>query len=333
MKIRDAFSLRPPAVRLALCLALVFFGDAMRAEAQQTPTPRRERGNSSAQSPTNPRANEGTAARDPAGSDSPSPSPTLTPRADATSPAAPLEEEGIMDTLLAWLRPALIALAVLGGLLFIAYLVSLLVKTKEAGVTTQRLVAGVVKRQDELNKQFVAALAPLTKEIKDLNARLRDMQNDLTNLTMSQRAARSRTADEAGRIAPPSFAAFSAAMPEKEDGEDQFPVAADEYLNRVRAQGVVLKPDFANGILVKDPEDRGELVLVRDAMLPGEPPLNYIVPRVTKFQTQQDFYSYYEKYYECRRPATGDVWIVTPAVVDRVDGGWRLREKGELEVK
>ena len=46
-----------------------------------------------------------------------------------------------------------------------------------------------------------------------------------------------------------------------------FPVSADDYLQRIKTenrQGTVVRPDFQNGILVKDPEGRGELVLIED---------------------------------------------------------------------
>jgi hypothetical protein len=29
----------------------------------------------------------------------------------------------------------------------------------------------------------------------------------------------------------------------------------------------------------------------------------------------------------------GDVWIIGPAVVEKVAGGWQLREKGMLEIR
>jgi hypothetical protein len=95
----------------------------------------------------------------------------------------------------------------------------------------------------------------------------------------------------------------------------------------------VIRPDFQNGILVNDPNGKGELLLIKDSKLPeGDQPL-FIVPRATQFQTKQDFYTYYEKYYDCAKPSAGDVWIIDPAVVSTVQGGWQLREKGVLEVR
>ncbi len=93
----------------------------------------------------------------------------------------------------------------------------------------------------------------------------------------------------------------------------------------------VVKPDFQNGILVADTENKGELVLVQDASISHD--TLFIIPRATQFQMKQDFYTYYERYYDCERPASGTVWILDPAVVERVQGGWTLREKGVLEVR
>jgi hypothetical protein len=96
---------------------------------------------------------------------------------------------------------------------------------------------------------------------------------------------------------------------------------------------LVVRPDFQNGILVNDPEGKGELVLIRDSRLPDETQPLFVIPRATQFLNKQDFHTYYQKYYDCVRPSAGDVWIIDPAVVEKVTGGWQLREKGVLEIR
>jgi hypothetical protein len=95
----------------------------------------------------------------------------------------------------------------------------------------------------------------------------------------------------------------------------------------------VVRPDFQNGLLVSAPDGKGELMLIRDSRTPDDTQPLFVVPRATQFQTKQDFYTYYEKYYDCVRPSAGDVWIIDPAVVEKVSGGWQLREKGVLEIR
>ena len=113
--------------------------------------------------------------------------------------------------------------------------------------------------------------------------------------------------------------------------EPDFPVSAGDYLGKMTRFSNVVRPDFQNGILVNAPDGDGEFVLIRDSRDETQP--MFVVPRATQFHTKQDFYTYYQKYYDCDRPSAGDVWIIGPAVVEKVTGGWQLREKGMLEVR
>jgi hypothetical protein len=110
-----------------------------------------------------------------------------------------------------------------------------------------------------------------------------------------------------------------------------FPASADRYLQKMQRHATVVKPDFQNGVLVADMEKKGEFVLVEDLAVSNDASL--IIPRFTQFQMKQDFYTYYEGYYECERPASGIVWILVPAMVERVQDGWSLLQKGVLEVR
>jgi hypothetical protein len=194
--------------------------------------------------------------------------------------------------------------------------------------------ASVKKRQDEYARQTREAVAALDKSV---NSRLAALQSEIKELRLTLQDD-NRAILDGVRRAGASSAAYAGsssgyvAQPARfEREEPAFPAAAEEYLNRSRRGAVVVKPDFQNGMLVQDTEGTGEFMLVRDYAAPDE--LLYVVPRIGYFQTKQDFYNYYDRYYECARPAAGTVWIVQPAVVDRVSGGWTLREKGELEVR
>jgi hypothetical protein len=199
---------------------------------------------------------------------------------------------------------------------------------------TEANFAGVKKRQDEYARQTRETLSALSNSV---NNRMAELQQEVRELRRSvQDDNRTildgmRRAGSSAAYAGSSATGYAAQSPRFEREEPNFPAAAEEFLNRNRRGAVVVKPDFQNGILVQDMDGQGELMLVRDAAAPDE--LLYVVPRVGYFQTKQDFYNYYDRYYDCPRPASGTVWIVQPAVVDRVGGGWLLREKGELEVR
>lgn len=107
-----------------------------------------------------------------------------------------------------------------------------------------------------------------------------------------------------------------------------FPVTAREYLNRFAKEATAARDDpLHEGILVNDPN--GAFILVRDSGVRDG--LTYAIPKVPHFRSQE-FHTYYDKYYTCKRPSPGEVTIIEPATVDKVDGGWKLRDMGILEV-
>jgi len=107
-----------------------------------------------------------------------------------------------------------------------------------------------------------------------------------------------------------------------------FPITAREYLNRFAKEATAARDDpLHEGILVNDPN--GAFILVRDSEVRDG--LTYAIPKVPYFRSQE-FYTYYDKYYTCKKPSPGEVTIVEPATVDKVDGGWKLRDMGILEV-
>jgi hypothetical protein len=243
---------------------------------------------------------------------------------------------GSGDGLFAYLPSISTVLIVFSSLLILVALVFILRQLiNSSRANTEAHFAGIKKRQDEYARQTREALTALNTSV---NNRISELQSDIRELRRSvqddNRAILDgvrRTGASSSTYAGYSSSGYAAQSPRFEKEEPAFPVAAEEFLNKNRRDAVVVKPDFQNGVLVQDADGNGELVLVRDYGAPDE--LLYVVPRISYFQTKQDFYNYYDRYYECARPSAGTVWIVQPAVVDRDGGGWSLREKGELEVR
>ncbi len=279
-------------------------GQAPASQSSSVPT---EESNRSSQSATSSRA---------------SASPTVSP------PVNQPPEESWLDSILYWGIRALGVLGVLLVLGLIGYGVKQLIDGSRA--RTEAYFAGMKRRQDEHASKTREALVTLNNRMAELQSEIRDLrrslQDDNRAILDGVRRAGASSAAYAG-----SSSGYAAQSPRFEKEEPAFPAAAEDYLNRNRRSAVVVKPDFQNGILVQDAEGQGEFMLVRDHSAPDE--LLYVIPRTGYFQTKQDFLTYYAKYYECARPSAGTVWIVQPAVVDRVSGGWSLREKGELEVR
>jgi hypothetical protein len=110
-----------------------------------------------------------------------------------------------------------------------------------------------------------------------------------------------------------------------------FPLTVESLMSKLKGSAAVVKPDFKNNILVNDPDGRGELALIRDDSVSGGS--YFVIPRVPHFKTKQDFHIYYENYYDCSRPSSGEVLIIEPAEVMQVSGGWSLSRRGNLQVR
>lgn len=182
----------------------------------------------------------------------------------------------------------------------------------------------------EAQKEILDRLSSISSAEKDTSSRLHDVHTEIRSLARLVRESSHIRGDGHSYASLASSYAQSDPLPKD---EPDFPVSAFDYLGKMTRFANVVKPDFQNGILINDPDGTGELVLIRDSRQPDESQPLFVVPRHAQFQTKQDFHTYYEKYYDCTRPQAGDVWIIDPAVVEKVSGGWQLREKGLLEIR
>jgi hypothetical protein len=231
-----------------------------------------------------------------------------------------------------------LALEIVGGLLalvLIATVISYLWKRawKTVEFNIGRMVTAQVAAAREAQPDYAPKLSSLSSAQAEMSSRLNDLENEVRSLSRlvresltTRRLERNPSYGDGGGF---TYHSHGVDAPPKD--EPEFPVSAVDYLGKMNRFANVVRPDFQNGILVHDPDGDGELVLIRDSRDETQP--LFVVPRATQFQTKQDFYTYYQKYYDCVRPSAGDVWIVGPAVVEKVAGGWQLREKGMLEIR
>ena len=238
---------------------------------------------------------------------------------------------GWLQMVFDWAPTVGIVIAAILILVLLVFVIKAVVKLSsdkaEARIASRlKPLASNVQKQHE---DFVAQLAKLTSTHNDLRSRFDDFELELKRVS---RIARDAANDGMrGRLATsPMPVSFREVV---ERVEPTFPISTGDYLNKMQRSSNIVRPDFQNDILVNDPDGTGELVLIRDVTIPDDLQPLFIVPRFTQFQTKQDFYTYYQKYYDCDRPSAGDVWIIDPAVVSKVSGGWQLREKGVLEIR
>jgi hypothetical protein len=242
-------------------------------------------------------------------------------RDGATSPVnvpppsgQPKVEEGFLDSSYALLFPgalSLLGFAVMGALFWLTWK-----KVERVEENTGLLIRALAKRQDAKFQELAAEISG----VKELNHKLVVRQDDMFRLMRTE---------ESRPAAYSSIAALAAPAAPADDF--YFPITADNFLSSAGWTKQIIRRDPLSNMLVKDPSRKGALVLVQ-ADIASDKEL-YIIPRITRFQATEDFYNHYEKFYDCARPGAGEVWVNQLAVVDSVEGGWRLIEKGELEVK
>jgi hypothetical protein len=198
-------------------------------------------------------------------------------------------------------------------------------------INVARFVTAHVGSARNTQPDFTDKLTSLSTAQKETNNNLLDLHTEVRTLARMVRESLADRNDRRLTALPLSYPVQSDGSPQKE--EPDFPISVNDYLGKMSRFANAVKLDFQNGVLVNDPEDKGELFLIRDSRLPDERQPLFVVPGAAQFHNKQDFEIYYAKYYECVRPAMGDVWIIDPAVVEKVSGGWQLREKGTLEVR
>lgn len=233
---------------------------------------------------------------------------------------------GFLGTLLY----ALGGVAVIAALALVGFLVNKSLtasrhRTREAfqSVTTgqEQGVRQLERSFAELSRKLDEQFSRQGREVDAVNSRISRLADEVASLRRSIGAAASQQS--------PGDAYQGQVVEARE--ERPFPVSAAEYLSRMRRNAVGVRSDSLNGILVSTQDGNGEMMLVEDYGPPvGQP---HVFPTIGSFKSKQEFYSYYEKYFDCPRLTGGEVWIVRPATVRKVNGGWELEGKGELEVR
>ena len=113
---------------------------------------------------------------------------------------------------------------------------------------------------------------------------------------------------------------------ERLDVAPSFPATVAYYLKRSRNK---LSVTFDYERELFQPADDGEFVLVRNGDQAGH---ELMLPRLPHFSVKRDFYDYYQDSFYCAEPSGGEVRVIEPAIVDRVENGWKLQARGILEI-
>lgn len=106
-----------------------------------------------------------------------------------------------------------------------------------------------------------------------------------------------------------------------------FPCSVADYIQKLPRSAVNVSFEAGTGLLKQNPHGECLLLPIR-----GESALAIVIPRATTLSSKQNYYNVYYELFNCENPASGDVVILSPAVVEGVDEEWQLKEVGSIEI-
>lgn len=262
----------------------------------------------------------------------------------------------VKDKLWLW---SVLVLAMLSGLLVVA-LLQLFSFSKRLSKAQHVLDAEVRPKLEGLNgvndsfvrdvKSTAAAVGkldghqpPLITQAAGIMGALKKVSDDITEL-LGRPAVEAAADDKAPagaagddeNVTWPGFGASTGRQidwaTEEQAKPHVFPASVGDYVSMVKDSAYRMKPDYMNDVMVEDPENKGMLLLVKDppAVKDGT---SYVVPAMSYFRSKQDYINNYSNYFDCSEQSVGHVWINKPASVRKVAEGWKLVDRGLLEIR
>ena len=112
--------------------------------------------------------------------------------------------------------------------------------------------------------------------------------------------------------------------------EPNFPSLVSDYLSQINeSRKCGVEAHFPENLFIRSSTQPAQFMFIGsdDELGSG------IVLPTPRLQRGQDYSTHYKLYYTCANPAAGDVYIVSPATVERSGTGWRLLDKGQMEIR
>ena len=107
-----------------------------------------------------------------------------------------------------------------------------------------------------------------------------------------------------------------------------FPCSVTVYLEKLPRSAVIVGFDSETGLVQES--TAGECFLVPVAR---DSALSIVLPKSESLNAKQDYYNSYYELFNCENPLAGEVIIISPAIVEAVEGGWQVREAGFIEIR
>lgn len=107
-----------------------------------------------------------------------------------------------------------------------------------------------------------------------------------------------------------------------------FPCSVKAYIEKLPHSALAASFDAETSLLKEAPV--GPYFVIPIAR---ETSLSVVIPSSVRLDSKQDYYNSYYELFNCENPGAGEVSILSPAVVEAVEGGWQLKEAGFIQIK
>lgn len=111
------------------------------------------------------------------------------------------------------------------------------------------------------------------------------------------------------------------------DPEPVFPCSVATLRSSMRRQLTTLQFDPQSNLLT---ESAGGAYILLEG---SKSRLPIAVPNRSHLSSKEDYYSCYYELFNCDNAVAGEVFVLSPAVIEKVENGWVLREPGSIEIK
>src|ERR1041384_2084427 len=107
-----------------------------------------------------------------------------------------------------------------------------------------------------------------------------------------------------------------------------FPCSVSSFRSSLRHSPVSLEFNGESNVLTES--KNGPYLLIKNS---GNPKFQIVAPSLSKLSSKKDYYNTYDELFNCENPTAGEIYILSPAIVEQADNGWLLREAGVIQIK
>lgn len=217
---------------------------------------------------------------------------------------------------------------------FLLYLIGGFILLVSLGVLIYGVYSFVKNRRDAERGKIQSEFNAVRSDYRDLSSKYSELKKTIkihSEQYVQIQSQIKQLKEHSSQVSKQNAVERDYTTPVPYQPEPKFPVSVEDYRNKNRngiQQEATANP--IGGTLTSDLSNGNEFIIVKDSEL--ERGLFYAIPNQKRFASRSE-YSNYQNYYDFDNPSGGEIWIRKLATVRQIEGGWKLYDKGKIEVR